>query len=310
MPSPDSNGTSAGSVVNGVKLKDNNGTNRVSFRKDVAFDNTGAAGVSARSGISSDGDSAASETSAMKQSYSKLRSKLTREQLNRDPFFFYQVTRNLGEGSMGDVKLVKKRADKVGGSARRDIQEAVRRQRERTACFQVPIIGNIFRMCVDGDLKDEPMTDSDPSSRHSAFSFLSGKDDTSTTQTTGVSAARSFEDSLSSDSSSSGEIIYAMKSILLHQIGDQTYIDELRNEIAILKDLDHPNIVRAIETFEFHGKISIVMEVWYVRGAESHTIDTTQKYRIMHTHYSRFTSVPGATCMRVTPTPRPKRRAF
>lgn len=36
---------------------------------------------------------------------------------------------------------------------------------------------------------------------------------------------------------------------------------ELRNEISILKSLDHPNIVRAIETFDYHHRLFIVLEL-------------------------------------------------
>jgi len=230
----------------------------VSFHEDVVFaDNV----LSTRSGISmSSNDSSgnnSSNNSSSNNKYSKLRSSLTREQTNRDPLYFYQVTRNLGSGSMGDVKLVKKRADKIGGSARRDIQEAVRRQKREKECLNIPVVGNIFQFCIDGDLKDDK-SEPESSSRHSFVSLLGGKEDIT------VSTARSFEDSLlqkSSSGESNNEITYAMKSILLSEVGQKEFIDELRNEIAILKDLDHPNIVRAIETFEFRGKISIVMEV-------------------------------------------------
>jgi len=223
---------------------------RVSFREDVVFTDIS----STRSKASSNDDSICGTDRSQK--YTKLRSSLTREQTNRDPFFFYQVTKNLGAGSMGDVKLVKKMANKVGGSARRDIQEAVKRQQREKECLNLPVIGNLFQFCIDGDLKDE---DVNASSHHSFSSFLSGTEDST------VSAARSFEDSLLSGSSSAtrgeSEIIYAMKSIHLDQVMEKEFIDELRNEIAILKDLDHPNIVRAIETFEWKGKISIVMEL-------------------------------------------------
>jgi len=229
---------------------------RVSFREDVNFaDDITKLGVSSgRSKTSTTTSTGSSTSESSSKKYSKLRSNLTREQTNRDPFFFYKVTNYLGSGSMGDVTLVKKR--KVGGSARRDIQEAVQRQKREKECLNIPIVGNVFQICMDGNLKDNELDG--PSSHHSTFSFL-GNDDTST-------ASRTFEDSLwlkdSSSESAESEIIYAMKSILLDQVGmRETFVTELRNEIAILKDLDHPNIVRAIETFEWKGQISIVMEL-------------------------------------------------
>lgn len=218
----------------------------VSFRDDVVFADTARSGLS----ISSGGDDSASTSS---NKFRKLHSSLVREQTNRDPLYFYKVTRNLGSGSMGDVRLVKKRADKIGGSARRDVQQAVKRQKRQEECLSIPVLGGIFSLCIDADLKD---TSSPSNSRHSFVSLLGDQDDDMS-----ESGARSFEDSLLSDKGSEKDIVYAMKSILLNQVSQQAFIDELRNEIAILRDLDHPNIVRAIETFEFRGQISIVMEV-------------------------------------------------
>jgi serine/threonine protein kinase len=44
-------------------------------------------------------------------------------------------------------------------------------------------------------------------------------------------------------------------------VTDKTFVTELRNEVAILKQLDHPHIVRAIETFEHRNQIFMVMEL-------------------------------------------------
>jgi serine/threonine protein kinase len=229
---------------------------RVSFREDVVFEVPKEYNDTARSTFST---SSNSNSDNSRHNYSKLRSSLTRDQTNRDPFFFYQVTRNLGSGSMGDVQLVKKQADKVGGSARRDLQEAVKRQKRAKECLNVPVLGNLFKICIDGDLK----VDVPSSSRHSIISAISNSSNIGKEERT-VSTQRSFEDSLVSSSSSGSsdkEIIYAMKSIHLSMVTQQDIVDELRNEIKILRDLDHPNIVRAIETFEYKGKISIVMEL-------------------------------------------------
>jgi serine/threonine protein kinase len=253
--------TTSNTVINNSNNKDTSNL-RVSFRDDVIFEvpkdygDTARSAVSTQSHSSSIGDSNSTESS--RHNYSKLRSSLTRDQTNRDPLFFYQVTRNLGEGSMGSVQLVKKRADKVGGSARRDLQEAVRRQKRERECLNIPVIGNLFQFCIDGDLK----VDANSSSRHSVISAISNSSNIGKEDRT-VSTQRSFEDSLLSSSSggSENEIIYAMKSIHLSMVTQQDIVDELRNEIKILRDLDHPNIVRPIETFEYRGKISIVMEL-------------------------------------------------
>lgn len=52
---------------------------------------------------------------------------------------------------------------------------------------------------------------------------------------------------------------YAMKTIQLGRVTDE-FIEELRNEIDILKTLDHPNIVKAFEVFENKRQIFIIME--------------------------------------------------
>jgi len=56
------------------------------------------------------------------------------------------------------------------------------------------------------------------------------------------------------------DVYYALKTIQLSRITPE-YIDELRNEICILKSLDHPNIVKAYEVFEKKSQIYIVMEL-------------------------------------------------
>jgi serine/threonine protein kinase len=57
----------------------------------------------------------------------------------------------------------------------------------------------------------------------------------------------------------SGEV-YALKEIDLAFV-KEGHEDELRNEIDLLKQLDHPNIIKAYETFLFKKKLSIVLEL-------------------------------------------------
>lgn len=56
------------------------------------------------------------------------------------------------------------------------------------------------------------------------------------------------------------DMTYAMKSIHLSRVTDKAFVEELRNEVAVLKALDHPHIVRCIETFEHRHQIFIIME--------------------------------------------------
>lgn len=53
--------------------------------------------------------------------------------------------------------------------------------------------------------------------------------------------------------------MYAIKSIQLSLLQD-SYLDELRNEIEVLRSLDHPNIVKAYEVYETKRNIYVVME--------------------------------------------------
>lgn len=49
------------------------------------------------------------------------------------------------------------------------------------------------------------------------------------------------------------EVRYALKSIQVDRVS-ASFLNELRNEIDILKVLDHPNIIRAYECFEKYGR--------------------------------------------------------
>ena len=51
----------------------------------------------------------------------------------------------------------------------------------------------------------------------------------------------------------------------------EEFQNELKNEVAILKLLDHPNIVRAIETFEHKDRLFIALEL--CNGGDLYTRD-------------------------------------
>ncbi|CAM9097325.1 unnamed protein product, partial [Hapterophycus canaliculatus] len=53
---------------------------------------------------------------------------------------------------------------------------------------------------------------------------------------------------------------YALKTIQLEKISSRL-AKEMRNEIEILKRLDHPNIIRAIETFESDKEVYLIMKL-------------------------------------------------
>ena len=184
---------------------------------------------------------------------------------------------------MGSVARVQKRTAIIGGSARKPFQQAVRRQRRSQKCLELPLIGGLFRCCLDANLKHSD--DSDQRSfggggvLKSASSWLDMVEDSSRSlinsrdkpssvylpmmlrsESVG-SLGSSVNLSENKDSDRSLPIQYAMKSIHLDRVTDKNFLAELRNEIDILKRLDHPHIVRAIETFEHKDQISIIMEL-------------------------------------------------
>lgn len=67
------------------------------------------------------------------------------------------------------------------------------------------------------------------------------------------------------DTSNSNAHLYAVKSIQLSLV-QQIYLDELKNEIEVLRSLDHPNIVKAYEVYETRRNIFVVME--YCSGGD------------------------------------------
>ncbi len=247
----------------------------------------------------------------MKRSKSELillsaefRTRLMNEQTQRDPLFYYRVIKTIGSGSMGSVALVKKRRQTVGGSARKNVREAVRTHKRKQECFKLPFgIGGLFRFCIDDELRveEEPVSALKGKHRRGGKNALLSIE-TWLGSSEGSSAVSSCESTSSSNSPPqllrpsnkkgprressmlfpsqlidesekfyediSGnktkrpvfEHEYAMKSIHLSRVTDDTFVQELKNEIDILKKLDHPHIVRPLETYHFKNQIFIVME--------------------------------------------------
>jgi calcium-dependent protein kinase len=55
--------------------------------------------------------------------------------------------------------------------------------------------------------------------------------------------------------------VYALKSIILDRVKDPTFVQELKNEIEVLRSLDHPNIVKLYEVYSYHKQIYLVLEL-------------------------------------------------
>lgn len=142
---------------------------------------------------------------------------------NRDPMKYYELLEVLGVGSMGTVAKVKKKTTAVGGSARPTFRES-----ERKRCFGIPP----FTCCFGGEEKPKQNALDAESSHHPARSLIKK---TSSIITYGTKK----------------DVYFALKSILLERAANETYIAELKNEVEILKTLDHPSVVKPLETFTF-----------------------------------------------------------
>jgi serine/threonine protein kinase len=208
-------------------------------------------------------------------SQSTLSRRLMRQHVkDRDPLFYYEICNIVGVGSMGSVAVVSKREEAIGGSSRKEIVETFRRHQRQERCFHTPLLGPLFRFCIEdigicGKKKKTIHTKSD--SESSSISFISSL--TASKRDLFTASERSAVSSIEDEEShrSIHEMKYAMKSIHLNRITDETFINELQNEIEILKQLDHPHIVRLIETFNHRNQVFMVMEL--CTGGDLYTRD-------------------------------------
>lgn len=126
---------------------------------------------------------------------------------------------------MGSVAKIRKRDEAIGGSARAYNQERARNEAKLEACWKLPFVGGFFRDCLK-DRVEAMVLDTSKQSLHS----------------------RSFDDNATDVST---DLTYAMKSIHLSRVTDPTFVLELKNEIEILKSLDH-------RTFDAYGIAAVL----------------------------------------------------
>jgi hypothetical protein len=144
-----------------------------------------------------------------------LRGNLTRQQRNRDPFFYYEVVSVLGVGSMGSVAKVRKRDSVVGGSARKFLQGHFRKEKQLNNCFHLPLVGGLFHHCFKGLLRyKEPAVSTNKRDllNHRSSSLLQ-------TQTSLVEDYNDGDVPRSNDG-----LTYAMKSIHLSRVTYEIFI--------------------------------------------------------------------------------------
>ena len=171
--------------------------------------------------------------------------------------------------------MVKKRDGIVGGSAR--IHNLTTRKKLELkgvhpslvfAC-QLPVVGGFVRSCLcaddgEGDRANAMIgtfgsgIDSlNVSRRDRSFRNIS-LDDTMHQTPTHVRINTYLE---KEKQRGKYEAFYALKSIHLNRVNDLIFINELKNEIEIMKRLDHPHISKLIETYEDNGNLYLVLEL-------------------------------------------------
>lgn len=188
-------------------------------------------------------------------SLTSLHGSLMRSRKEQDPNQFYQCIKMLGEGSMGSVQMVKRRKDVIGGSARSRFVESEKMR--KIWCW-----GSLFLMFC-------PPREDDEEERHRDSFLETIHEDTDADSSLLISVTEpNFQRQISTLSSSSSiishhhkDVMYALKSIHIARVRDSVFKRELMNEIAILQTLDHPHIVKAIETFDYHDRLFLVLEL-------------------------------------------------
>jgi serine/threonine protein kinase len=143
-----------------------------------------------------------------------------------DPMRYYEIVAMLGEGSMGSVSKVKKRQEAVGGSARRSVLPHTNIIWKLQACWG---------WCLSGEDRNSYLNPRN-------IITVPGRD--SKHSSDNLSASDEFSESSSMSSmirfGNQQATYYALKSIHLAQARNHTLRQELKNEVEILKSLDHP----------------------------------------------------------------------
>lgn len=173
-------------------------------------------------------------------------------------------------------------------------------------CSSVPIVGGIFRACCGrryrssnrirgrGSMSSQSPADSTRSELSQSSASVSESFRTSSSRSANIFSAFSRRENLflprcnsstgfggdASDHLSGSlhvrrdenyEINLALKSIHLSRVTDATFVNELKNEIDLLRSLDHPHIVRPIEVFEYRNQLYFTMEA--LGGGDLYTRD-------------------------------------
>mmetsp|Transcript_16724 Transcript_16724/g.31684 ORF Transcript_16724/g.31684 Transcript_16724/m.31684 type:complete len:679 (-) Transcript_16724:4023-6059(-) len=223
-----------------------------------------------------------------------LGNNITRSLKDRDPYEIYEPVKLLGSGSMGTVSMVKKRKDFVGGTARiKNLSTRKRLEMHHVhplaiKICAIPFVGKWFETCTGleeytkvmpceynkiddeegGDSGKDSKTIDDKSFRrgNSLVDAIEGMRDLGKMFAMNISSHEPNYIRINNymekqRKEGNYEPYYALKSIHLNRVHDPTFVNELRNEISIMKNLDHAHISKLIETYDFRGNIYMVLEL-------------------------------------------------
>jgi serine/threonine protein kinase len=190
-----------------------------------------------------------------------LREKLMQARRERDPHRYYEVIKVLGDGSMGSVTKVRKRKHVLGGSARAEYVKQEKRDKCCFGCFSIlpfPSNASLFEDSKDSPELLQPVSE-DSTEQNSILESSNSNPSKSNKKTYRKSGSGISTSSMITYGQK--EMTYALKSIHLDRVKDDTYKEEMINEISILQKLDHPNIVKAMETFDFRNRLYLVLQL-------------------------------------------------
>jgi len=198
-----------------------------------------------------------------------------------DPYMIYEPIKVLGTGSMGSVTMVRKRDKSVGGSARRH-NLPVRTQLEMQGVnpqlakvCSIPYVGDAIRTCCGLDPEKQKenafslSTSFHPVGKYLSLSGRTELSPTSQDDSNDSDASVTNQSTLSAKSyklnisrhTGNFEVHYALKSIHLERMNDLLFVNEMKNEISLMKQMDHAHIVKPIETYAYQGHLYMVMEL-------------------------------------------------
>ena len=178
----------------------------------------------------------------------------------------YEVLHEIGQGGLCKIFKLRKNDDQIGGSSRPElVKKRKRKNLLKLGLFRKTLPSNGSKSNLI-DVLQHPSAPHHASSESSELPSSGGGGDSSSEKSgeDGQQKPSIPKQAAMRESFSSGgpTMYFALKVINLAMVKEDQ-IDQLKNEVEILKTLDHKNIIKAYETFQMtqHKKLMIVMEL-------------------------------------------------